>query len=276
MDNKGNTYRFKVNEHNYLGGPAGEFLLVPEGGELKHDLPQDTMLPQRKLKTYGRQFTMTREAFINDDIGFLSTVPARYAASAKKTINKQVYSVLVNNPAIYDGTNLFSSAHHNLIATGTGFTAAALQNMLFGLQLQEDQFGEAVVINPAYLIVPIGYSMDVYKVLNSPTINTSDNQQAVNPLFRYASQIEVIEDPTINVLAGSGNAMPWFLVGAKTDVNTIQVDYLNGQEIPTIRRMEKAGQLGFVWDIYLDWGITVMDYRGIVKNPGVTITNPLA
>ena len=34
--------------------------------------------------------------------------------------------------------------------------------------------------------------------------------------------------------------------------------------------------LGFVWDIYLDWGISVMDYRGIVKNPGKTVETKLA
>ena len=51
----------------------------------------------------------------------------------------------------------------------------------------------------------------------------------------------------------------------------IQVDYLNGQETPTFRRSETAGQLGFVWDIWLDWGITVMDYRSFVKNPGVKL-----
>ncbi|MPN39804.1 hypothetical protein SDC9_187336 [bioreactor metagenome] len=39
--------------------------------------------------------------------------------------------------------------------------------------------------------------------------------------------------------------------------------------------METAGQLGFVWDIYLDWGISVMDYRGIVKNPGKTVDTKL-
>lgn len=55
----------------------------------------------------------------------------------------------------------------------------------------------------------------------------------------------------------------------------IEVDYLNGQEIPTIRRMETPGQLGFVWDIYLDWGINVMDYRGAIKNPGTNIADPL-
>ena len=52
---------------------------------------------------------------------------------------------------------------------------------------------------------------------------------------------------------------------------SIQVDYLNGQEMPTFRRMEAPGVLGFTWDIYLDWGIAVRDFRGIAKNPGVVI-----
>jgi hypothetical protein len=26
-----------------------------------------------------------------------------------------------------------------------------------------------------------------------------------------------------------------------------------------------------VWDIWLDWGITAVDFRGIAKNPGTTI-----
>ena len=59
------------------------------------------------------------------------------------------------------------------------------------------------------------------------------------------------------------------------DTDFIEVDYLNGQEIPNIRRMETPGTLGFVWDIYLDWGISVMDWRGAIKNPGVTIANPI-
>ena len=70
--------------------------------------------------------------------------------------------------------------------------------------------------------------------------------------------------------------MPWFLFGDASDTDGIEIDYLNGQEIPTIRRMESAGQLGFVWDIYLDWGISVMDYRGIVKNPGKEVNTKLA
>lgn len=274
---KGSLKDFKTADNNYLAGPAGEFLEVPEGGELKHDVPRDEKRPTRKLKTYGRQFTLTRQAFINDDIDLVTRIPARYAASARKTINKQVYQIMVNNPAIYDGTVLFSSAHGNLVTTGTGITQASMQAMILALQNQTDEFGEAIIVRPATIVVPAGMAFDIYTLFNSPTINAEGNTQAVNPLYRYANQIQVVEDPTINVLCGGfGNVMPWWLLGSKDDTDFIEVDYLNGQEIPTIRRMETAGSLGFVWDIYLDWGISVMDWRGAIKNPGVTIANPLA
>lgn len=273
---KGSLPDFKTHDNYYIAGPVGEFLEVPENGELKHDVFSDDKLPTRKLKTYGRQFTLSRKAFIDDDISLVTSLPARYAAAARKTINKQVFQILVNNPAIYDGTPLFGSNHKNLLKTGTGVTQEAMQTMIMALANQIDQFGEAIIINPGQIVVPSGMKFDMYTLFNSPTINTTDNTQAVNPLYQYKDQIEVVEDPTINALCGGmGNVMPWWMFAAAGDCDGIEVDYLNGQEIPTIRRMEAPGQLGFIWDIYLDWGISVMDYRGIVKNPGVKVETKL-
>ena len=274
---KGTLKDFKITDNKYLAGPTGEFLLVPEGGELKADKPSDEKLPPRQLKTYGRQFTLTRQAFINDDIELVTSLPARYAASARKTINRQVYDIIVNNAVIYDGTQLFTVAHKNVLTTGTGITQAALQKMIMALQTQKDQFGQEIIIRPAKLVVPAGMAFDIYTILHSPMINTAGNTKAVNPLYRYANTIEVVEDPAINVLCGGfGNTMPWFLIGDTEDTSFIEVDYLNGQEIPTIRRMEAPGQLGFIWDIYLDWGVNVMDFRGAIKNPGTTVADPLS
>lgn len=271
---KGSLSDFKIHDNYYVAGTAGAFLRVEENGELKHDAPSDSKKPTRKLETWGRQFTMTRQAFINDDIGFLTTVPSRYAASARKTQNKQVYEIMVNNAAIYDGTLLFSKTHKNVLASGTGITQEAVQKMILALQAQKDEQGEAIIIRPAVIVVPIGLAFDMFTLFNSPTINTSGNTQSANPLYNYRNSIMIVEDPTINVLAGENEA-PWFMIGDKGDTDFIEIDYLNGQETPTIRRMEKPGTLGFVWDIYLDWGISVMDFRGAVKNPGVVIKSPL-
>jgi hypothetical protein len=271
---KGSLSDFKAQKGGYLVGTAGEFLELPEGAEIKHDVPTDSMRPERRLRTYARQFSMTREAFVNDDIGFLTTVPARYAESARKTINKQCYQVLANNPVIYDGIQLFDKNNHkNILASGTGIDRESIQKMLFAMQLQTDEFGEAIIIRPSKIIVPVGYRFDMYELFFSERVFTSGNTQAVNPLYPYRN-MEVIEDVTLNILSDGGN-IPWFLVAEPSDAEFLQVDYLNGQELPTIRRMEQAGQLGFVWDMYLDWGITVTDYRGIVKNPGIAVQNPL-
>lgn len=67
------------------------------------------------------------------------------------------------------------------------------------------------------------------------------------------------------------NAVPWFMVANTASAKHIQIDYLNGQETPTVRRMETPGVLGFQWDVYLDWGLSIRDFRGIAKNPGEKI-----
>ena len=274
---KGSLSDFKVANGSYLLGPAAEFKEVPEGAEIKHSTLTDVKLPSRQLKTYGEQFTLTRQAFINDDVGLITRVPAKYAESAKKTINKQVYKILVDNPTIYDGVTLFHSNHKNVLTTGTGVTQAAVQAMILALGTQTDQFGNAIIINPAKIVTPVGMGFDFYSLFNSEKINSVGNTQAENPLYRYRSAIEIIEDPVLNVLCGGfGHQMPWFLIGATEDTEFIEVDYLNGQDVPTIRRTEKSGQLGFIWDIYLDWGVGVMDFRGAVKNPGTTIASPLS
>lgn len=235
---KGSLKDFKVHDNNYLAGPIGDFLEVPEGGELKNDKPTDAKLPTRRLHTYGKQFTLSRQAFINDDIDLVTSIPARHAAAARRTINTQCYQILMGNPAIYDGKKLFSAEHRNLLKTGSGITKAAVQSMILTLSTQKDEFGQPIIIRPGAFIVPVGMSFDVYTLFNSPTINTEGNTQSVNPLYQYRN-LDVIEDPTINTLAGGfGNVMPWFMTANTTDTAFIEVDYLNGQEIPTIRRME--------------------------------------
>ena len=266
---KGSVKDFKPTpDHEYVIGGVGEFLKVPEGGELKADSPRTELLPTRKIDTYGKVFSMTREAFVNDDIGFVTEVPGLYATAAKKTIDKQVYRLLFNNSTIFDNKALFHADHKNLIGSGTRPTQAAIQAMILKMQQQTDQFDEAIYITPRTIIVPVGYEFDLAVILRSAQVPGSANND-INPLYNYP--LKVVQSPVLNALAGA-NAVPWFLAADQSSVRGIQVDYLNGQETPTVRRWEKQGQLGFTWDIYLDWGITVRDYRGLVKNPGVALS----
>lgn len=265
---KGSVKDFKMTpDHEYLIGGMGDFLLVPENGELKPMKPETKLLPNFKIDTYGRSFSMTRQAFINDDIGFLTEVPGLYAASAKKTIDKAVYSLLYNNSKIFDGLNLFDAKHNNIIQEGSKPAQASIQAMVLQMQKQKDPFGEAIYITPQNIIVPVGYEFDLAVIFHSAQVTGSANND-INPLYNYP--LKIVQTPVLNALAGD-KAVPWFMTANTSSVRGVQVNYLNGQETPTVRRMETPGILGFQWDIYLDWGITVRDFRGIVKNPGQKI-----
>lgn len=270
---KGSLTDFKLTKnHEYaLGG--GDFYKVNEGGELKHSTLQTELLPNRKLETYGTQFTMSREAFVNDDIGFLAAMPGQYARKAKRKINRQVYERLFNNAAIFDGAALFDAAHKNLFSAGSAPGIAVLEKMIQMMGMQTDQFGESIMVEPAFIIVPVGWGMRVNQILGTAEIDVEGiGSHTVNVLnTQYRSKIRTIEEGTLNVLAGE-NACPWFMAADPRLVKGIQVDYLNGITTPTFRRSEKAGYLGLVWDIWMDWVVNEADFRGLLRNNGVKLT----
>lgn len=257
-------------DHEYVINSVGDFEEVPENGELKNSVPETELLPTSKLKTYGRQFSMTRQAFINDDIGIATRMPGLYAVKAKKTIDKLVYKTIMDNEKIFDGKTLFHADHSNVIASGTAPTVASIQKMILTMQLQKDQFGEPIYVTPRHIIVPVGYGFDLYTILHSAQVPGSNNNDK-NPLANLSYPLDVIESPYLNSMAGTGN-IPWFIVADPMSAPSIGVDYLNGKKVPTVRRMEATGTLGFVWDVYIDAGIWVRDFRGIVKNPGTKLT----
>lgn len=271
---EGTLTDFKASrDHEYLLGGGGDFELVAEGGELKHDTLKTELLPQRKLSTYGRQFSMTREAFVNDDIGLITEMPGKYAAAARRTINKQVYSILMKNPAIFDGVALFDDAHGNLISTGGAPSIDTMQAIMLKLLSQTDPFGDSIMVQPQFVIVPVGYGFRMAQILESPQIEVEGiGSHTANALYQYRNTLVTVEEGTINTLAGKGAALPWFMAGNPATGRSIQVDYLNGMKTPSVRRSQPTGQLGFVWDMWLDWGVSVVDYRGIAKNPGTTLS----
>lgn len=262
---KGSLPDFKeTSAHEYVFGGIGDWEEVPENGEIKADKPQTEMLPQKKLKTYGKSFTMSRQAFVNDDIGFLSRVPGAYAAKAKQTIDKQVYDILLGNSKFADGVALFDKKHGNVASTGAKPGIDSLKDMVLTIGAQTDQFGEPISVQPKYILVSNANQFDLFTTLHTAQVTGSNNND-VNPFYNASIQPIVVN--RIDMASGTG-ATPWFVVADPMSAPSIEVDYLNGAETPQVRRMEKPNTLGFVWDMYLDWGITIVDFRGIYKNGG--------
>ncbi|KAB8126944.1 hypothetical protein F9U64_19020 [Gracilibacillus oryzae] len=249
----------------YQVGTAGELLEVPQNGELKHDMVNAEEGPQRQLLTFGRQFSMSRQAFINDDVDFISTIPALYAQSARLGINRLVYQLLAKNPAIWDGKTLFHTEHNNIAAVSSVPTVEALSDMRIKMRNQKAAGGQVKLNIPSkFMIVPTALETKAGQFIGSNVDPDQTNPNIKNPFF---NSLQIVSDAELDDATGNG-AKEWYITADKLR-SPIQVDFLNGVDMPTIvMKQPPAGQLGYMWDIYIDYGVTIVDYKTVVKNNG--------
>lgn len=249
----------------YQVGTAGELLLVSENGELKHDDPIGVEGPTRQLLTYGRQFTMSRNAFINDDVSFIETIPALYAQAARLGINRLVYQTLAKNPAIWDGKQLFHADHKNIATTADIPSVETLSEARRLLRKQKAAGGEVNLNIPArFMLVPTSLETKAGQLIGSTVDPSAVNPNVPNPFF---NQFTIVSDAELDDATVNGEK-EWYVTADKLR-SPIQVDFLNGKDMPTIQmKTAPAGQLGFIWDIYMDYGVTAVDYQTVIKNNG--------
>lgn len=246
---KGSNPDFKPSTRVGLGA-ADELLPMTEMGDFKSSETTD-MGQQTTVHTFGREWTLTRKSIINDDLSVLARLPAAYGAAARRTINKQAYDLLTK------GSSIFTSAHKN---SGTGtLSIASLKAAKAAMSKQKDPSGKMYLnIQPVYLIVPAELEVEAATLIAS-AVDPTKNNAYPNP---FANRLTVVADPNIE----DPNA--WYLAAAPGVLPGIEVTYLNGQENPTMRTFTDTDVLGIKYQIYMDFGVNLLDYRAFYKSTG--------
>lgn len=208
------------------------------------------------VATYGRTFSLTRKAIIDDDMGALSRIPALYGLAARRVINKLVYKTLTDNPTI-EGAKLFDAKHGNV--TGGTITVESLGKAKAMMARQKNLKGkEALNVQPAFLIVPPELEVTAAQLISSVVDPTKANATP-NP---FANRLTVVSDPELTDTAA------WYLAAAPGILPSIEVTYLNGREEPTMESHVSFDTLGIKWRIYHDFGVNLLDYRGLLMSTG--------
>ena len=226
-----------------------------ESGEFKASGVTESMA-KTSVATYGRMFSITRQAIINDDMGALQQLPAIYGAAARRMINKMVYKLLKANPTI-EGDPLFSNNHNTLHVVD--ISIEGLAKMKAAMAKQKNIAGlEYLNIQPAFLICPVELEVQAAQLISSVVDPTKANATP-NP---FANKMTVISEPELE------DAKAFYLAAAAGVAPTIEVTSLNGNLTPTMERAEQFDTLGIKWRIYMDVGVNLLDYRGIAKSTG--------
>jgi hypothetical protein len=204
----------------------GEYL-ASERTEAYYDL---------SVKKYGRQFDISWESLINDDLGALKDTPERFARAAVRTEHRIVTGLYADNAALY----VLAGPQANRVTTA--LTIGSLETGLQAMAGFRDANGEPIMNRAKFLVVPPALEMTARQILTSATkmwlATTNVPATAVPyPTNNVVSQmgLTLVIDPYLPVIdtTGSGNT-GWYLFADPADIAALEVAHLLGHEVPEI------------------------------------------
>lgn len=241
----------------------GDLDIVPEYGEYEYGTFSDVK-ETIALRTYGKLFSITRQAIINDDLAVFTQIPRKMGRAAARMVGDEAYAVLSGNPTLnQDSLAVFHATHGNYVSSGgaapsvttldAGFTAMATRT---------DPGGATLNIAPSYLIVPRALETTA-RVLATATYDPTATAGTMKP-NPFAGRLTVVADARLDTF----NAAGWFLAANPNMVGTVVVGYLNGQNQPYMEQETAFTQDGVAMKVRLDCRAVPEDFRGLYYNDG--------
>ncbi len=242
-------------------GRFSDLDVVREGGEFKYGTFNEAG-SALKLVTYGKMFSITRQAVINDDLNALADVPRKMGQAAKRTLGNAVFSILTSNPTMADGVALFHATHNNLVGTGSLISTTSVDGMRVLMALQKDSDGNTVYVPLKYLVVPVTQAGLARTVLESQFEVSATKNNTTPNIVR--NSFEIIEDPRLD----AHSLTAWYGIADPAMYDGIAVGYLDGKQEPYLESKQGWNVDGTEWKVRLDAAAAAVDHIALAKNPG--------
>ena len=247
---------------------TGSLEEVGSGGEVKYGGATEEG-EQYSVSTYAKNFAITRQQIIDDDLQALTKQPRNMGARAKRLIGDLVYAHLMANGNMSDGVALFASGHGNL-NTSVALTKDNLAAALVVFMKQTDKDGQNINVPVAVLLVPPDLFFTAAEIIKAATIVVAGDTDVVKPAYNAIADLNIraVSESRLSNSSFTGySATSWYLTGDKNLCDTIEVAFLNGRKEPTIERFPMGpDRMGITFRVFHDVGCKSMDHRSMQKN----------
>ncbi|MCK5236318.1 MAG: Mu-like prophage major head subunit gpT family protein [Deltaproteobacteria bacterium] len=242
------TVRDFKTAYRYAVTGGDQFLAqVSEKGEYLASERDEARYSIAALK-YGRQFDISWEAIINDDLDALKDTPTRFAMAAARTEHRLAVGQYAQDSgggvAHATSGQLYSTLAGEVNETTALLTIANLENGVEAMASFLDANGEPIMNRARYLVVPPALEMTARQILTSSQKVWSDNAAGpvAYPTNNVISQygLTLIVDPYLpimDVVNGGGGTTAnqgWYLFADPRDIAAVEVAHLRGHERPEI------------------------------------------
>lgn len=232
-------------------GIGDEPVKIPENGEFSEAKLAESKTFVR-LDTFGRSFSYTRQAFINDDLDALTEIPYLLAQKMGVVINRMAYQALAG------GTY---TANVNA-GTAAKLSTDSLAEAMKLLRLMKDPIGKhALRIMPKTLVVPVAIATVAEQLITSMSDPNAAHSGVTNV---FKNKLKVVSDSELDALSSTA----WYLLGQPVKGQGVQVNFLNGNKTPILEHAVSFDTLGWKGRMYLDFGVKALTTTNIIKNAG--------
>lgn len=251
--------------HNrYRSGAFGTLDTVNDAGELKTKAIPDGERRSVTIGTKGNKIGVSRRMIIQDDMGAFTNLASEFGKTAQNTIEADVWTTLKANSGLganYDANPLLHTSRNNINTTGSALSAAGLDADAVVMARQAAPSGTTVLnLVPAVLVLPREFRAQA-NIINNDAFDpdASTKQGKSNPARGMFRDI---------VASAQLTGTRRYLFADPAVAPVIEVTFLQGQEAPQMESQESFDVLGLEWRIFIDFGVNLVDYRGIVTNAG--------
>lgn len=243
---------------------APDMKLVGENGEYETANLSDHQ-ESYVLGKYGIIIPLSLEMIVNDDLRAFARIPQLLGASARRKVADTIYGKLTGATTMSDGKALFHADHSNLetVSGNKGLVDSdKLSAARSAMRKQTGLKGETLDLTPSVLLVPTAQETSAEILLRSTALPDADMSSGVhNP---HAGKLQPIAEPRLDAVSEKA----WYVIGDKNQIDTMELAFLDGQNVPTVTEFEKHDTDSIQYKGRIIFGVGVMDFRGFRKNPG--------
>lgn len=217
---------------------------------------QDGTLLDKKepgqLVKHGALLSLTWEAMVNDDMAMFARNAAKMGEAAQRTIDEEVYALLISNPTMTeDATALFAVGHNNTSALA--LDKAGIVTVRTAMARQVDSNSIVLGIVPSYMLVPPELEDTANELAGAEwLVAASGTAQVVNTV---RNTFVPISTPRLT------EAVDWYMTGRVGQA--FEVVFLNGQQAPTLERDQGWDIDSIHHKVRIVFDVVVPDWRAM-------------
>lgn len=222
------------------------------------------------ISKFGRIVGITAETIINDNLDAFTRIPEGFGNSAANLESDVVYSILLANAAMSDGTALFHANHGNL-GTGAALAMTPIGSAFTSMMKMTGLDGRTVLsIRPQFLVAP----PELYTVAQQ-LLTTIAPAQTSNVVPQFIQALTPVIEPrlsagvTVDDVAYTGSTTAYYLLASPAQVDTVEYAYLEGEEGVYTETRNGFDVDGVEVKARLNFAAKALDWRGMHRNAGV-------